>query len=45
MNPGMIDTDNFRRTGGKAEGLPMDTGQIASITALNLRYCFSQPRD
>ncbi|EPE26891.1 NAD(P)-binding Rossmann-fold containing protein [Glarea lozoyensis ATCC 20868] len=28
LNPGMIETDNFRRTGGKAEGLPMDTVQL-----------------
>ncbi|KAI0890642.1 uncharacterized protein GGS22DRAFT_194575 [Annulohypoxylon maeteangense] len=26
--PGMVETDNFRRTGGKAEKLPMDTVQL-----------------
>jgi NAD(P)-dependent dehydrogenase (short-subunit alcohol dehydrogenase family) len=40
MNPGMIDTDNFHRTGGKAEALPMDTGQITFITALHFTVLF-----
>jgi short-subunit dehydrogenase len=31
LNPGMIETANFRRTGGKAEGLPMDTGKITQF--------------
>ncbi|KAI1094910.1 hypothetical protein F5B19DRAFT_489810 [Rostrohypoxylon terebratum] len=28
VNPGMIETDNFYRTGGKPERLPMDTVQL-----------------
>lgn len=28
VNPGMIETDNFYRTGGTTDKLPMDTGML-----------------
>ncbi|KAK7962719.1 short chain dehydrogenase [Apiospora aurea] len=47
VNPGMVETDNFNRSGGKADQLPMDTVQLpahflvwmASPEAAFLRGC------